>query len=298
MQMFIEPTEVSRMRWGDHLCFTYSCEQERAQVLLPYLRQGLAGGDKVLYIADSADSAHVPDLINACTRGQPHLFLDASQLVLARAEDTYLAGDAFDPDAMIELLMYESAKAVSEGFTALRATGETSWALRLPAIEQFILYEREVGRVFATARAMAICQYDRRLFPAPTLRELHAVHQGHVGPDPDYHDEQVRIFRTYQPPGLRIAGALHAGSHQPLQQALAGLDDVAADIHLELSRLEQLDLDTVRLLLSAARRRTPRTRLVLDNLGIHHRRLLELVNVGHVPGLAMNYSDNVQAGSL
>ena len=44
---------------GDHLCAFYMGQQERDDVVLPYLRAGLHAGDKCLGIVDSNEPATV-----------------------------------------------------------------------------------------------------------------------------------------------------------------------------------------------------------------------------------------------
>ncbi|MFQ5976288.1 MAG: MEDS domain-containing protein, partial [Candidatus Hydrothermarchaeales archaeon] len=45
-------------------------------------------------------------------------------------DGTYMRGGIFDSDKMIALLQASTKRAIDEGYTALRATGEMSWALR------------------------------------------------------------------------------------------------------------------------------------------------------------------------
>ena len=48
------------VRPGDHICAFYVGVEERDQVLLPYLREGLRAGDKVICVVDASEPARSP----------------------------------------------------------------------------------------------------------------------------------------------------------------------------------------------------------------------------------------------
>ena len=48
---------VSGLVPGDHLCHIYETEEEHRTWLMPFIRQGLKRGEKVVYIVD----AHTPE---------------------------------------------------------------------------------------------------------------------------------------------------------------------------------------------------------------------------------------------
>jgi PAS domain-containing protein len=68
-------------------------------------------------------------------------------------------------------------RAMNEGFTALRATGETEWVLRGgPGLERWIEYESRLAHTLAGSNCLALCQYDRRLFPPDLIRDVIRTH--------------------------------------------------------------------------------------------------------------------------
>jgi hypothetical protein len=78
----------------------------------------------------------------------------------------------------MKLLGEEADRALAEGYTALRATGEMTWALAgEPGSERLIEYESRVNEFFAKyPHCYGLCQYDRRRFDSEMLLEVLQVH--------------------------------------------------------------------------------------------------------------------------
>jgi PAS domain S-box-containing protein len=161
---------------GDHLCCIYQTEAEHRAVLTPFLRQGLERGEKVLYIVDDRTAEEILDYLRDDGLDvEP--YLDRGQLAILTRHDAYVRGGSFDPDAMIALLEDETEQALAEGYTALRVTGEMSWALRgLPGSERLIEYEAKLNQFFVDRQCLAVCQYDRRRFESEVLLDVLRTH--------------------------------------------------------------------------------------------------------------------------
>ncbi len=134
---------TARARWdgtaasGDHLCGLYRGEDQRDEIMLPYLRAGLINGDQCLCLIDRSDPVAIRDRLS--TDASP---ADDSQLDIRSASDAYQANGDFVAEEMIRFLD-ETAVAVAaiEGGRRFRATGEMSWATGNPNIPA-ILYLR------------------------------------------------------------------------------------------------------------------------------------------------------------
>lgn len=78
---------------------------------------------------------------------------------------------------MIDVVAAATDAALAEGYSALRATGEMTWALAgEPGSERLIEYESMLNRFFPDKRCYAICQYDRRRFDAEMLLDVVQAH--------------------------------------------------------------------------------------------------------------------------
>lgn len=170
------PQTIANLEPGDHLCCLYETEEEHRALLTPFLRQGLERGQKVLYVVD----ARTAETVLAYLRDDGlavEPYLSSGQLVVLTAAETYLRDGSFDPERMIALLRAETERALAEGYTALRATGEMTWMLRgLPGSERLIEYEARLNTCLPGSRCLAICQYDRRCFAPALLLDVLTTH--------------------------------------------------------------------------------------------------------------------------
>jgi len=104
-------------------------------------------------------------------------YLDNGQLSIITANDAYMRDGVFNPDGMIDLLRGETERALAEGYSALRVTGEMTWALRgLPGAERLIEYEAKLNTFFPGSKCLALCQYDRRRFESDVILDVLATH--------------------------------------------------------------------------------------------------------------------------
>src|SRR6185503_14014843 len=103
--------------------------------------------------------------------------VSSGQLMILTAKEAYLRDGQFDPEKMITLLGEETDKALAEGYSALRATGEMTWALAgEPGSERLVEYESRLNEFFPTKKCYAVCQYDRRRFDAEMLLDILHTH--------------------------------------------------------------------------------------------------------------------------
>ncbi|MCP4592642.1 MAG: PAS domain S-box protein [bacterium] len=162
-------------RPGDHICCIYETEEERRAVLTRFLGQGLEGGEKVVFIADTHSAETVlDDVRDEGLSVEP--YVETGQLAIATCDDTYTRDGVFDPDRMIEFLRSETERAIADGYHALRVASEMAWALRgLPGTDRLAEYETKLSEFLPGSRCLAICHYDQRRFePEVLLDVLHA----------------------------------------------------------------------------------------------------------------------------
>ncbi|MGD8626565.1 MAG: MEDS domain-containing protein [Anaerolineae bacterium] len=167
---------VETLRPGQHLCCLYQTEDEHRAVVTAFVRQGLEHGHKVLYLVDARTAQGILDYLRDDGLAVQSC-VDSGQLAISAAADTYLQDGRFDPRGMIALLRAEVEAALSEGYTALRVTGEMSWALRgSTGSKELFEYEALLNEFLPQVACLAICQYDRRLFAPELLLDVIATH--------------------------------------------------------------------------------------------------------------------------
>ena len=164
------------LRPGDHLCFLFQSEAEHLAVMAPFLFQGLAAGEKVIYLADrNAPRVILGYLKKQGLKVEP--YMQRGQLQILDAASVYLDGGLFDPDMVLSRVQGEAEQALAEGYSALRVTGEMTWATRgYLGSERLAEYEARLNEFFPGSRCLAICQYDRRQFDPVLLMDILATH--------------------------------------------------------------------------------------------------------------------------
>ena len=169
-------TALGRMVPHDHLCSIYESPEENLAVAIPFIRIGLDRGEKCLYIVDDGTESDVRDAMQA--EGiDVERAIATDSLVLEKKESAYLKHGSFDPEWMFTFWADATEKAMSQGFSALRAVGETEWVVRgASGLERWLEYESRMTRMLAKHNSSALCQYNRRLFPPELVLEVIRTH--------------------------------------------------------------------------------------------------------------------------
>lgn len=148
------------MTVGDHICAFYRGDAERDQVLIPYLTEGLAAGDRCVCVLDRSEPDEFAGRLGEAGPGR------GGQLSLLCSADSYLKRGAFHPDEMLAFWAGMAAEAFDEdGYRFLRAVGEMTWALEdLPGVEMLVTYEARLNRFLPSYPQTILCLYDLELF--------------------------------------------------------------------------------------------------------------------------------------
>ncbi|MFL6232300.1 MAG: MEDS domain-containing protein [Thermoanaerobaculia bacterium] len=152
---------IARLRQGDHLCLVYRSAAEQTAALVPYLKAGLAAGERCLFVGHGTSGRRLEhalqeagvDVQGECDRGA---------LVCVTQRDNWLPGGRFDPGAMMDSLRQAEQQALDDGFSGLRATWNMGWVLEgTPGADRLIEYEAHLNRFLAGSRTCALCRYSR-----------------------------------------------------------------------------------------------------------------------------------------
>ena len=119
---------IHAMKPGDHYCGIYRTDEDQRAIIIDFVRDGVARGEKMIYIVNVQSAEQLRATLAAAGIAAEAL-VDKGQLVILTAKEAYLKHGNFDPDKMIELLREETDAALAAGYTALRVTGEMTWAL-------------------------------------------------------------------------------------------------------------------------------------------------------------------------
>jgi PAS domain S-box-containing protein len=152
----------------EHLCLIYDTQEEQFAAALPYLRAGLEGGEKCLYLAYENTAATVLDALRKIGIDFDH-YLRSGALTITHKRETDLQQGRFDPDSWIGFLNQATAEAGAAKFSVLRVLGDMDWTLRgSNSAGKLIEFESRINHFVRDHDARVICQYNRN-FNAPEL---------------------------------------------------------------------------------------------------------------------------------
>jgi hypothetical protein len=159
-----------------HICGFFDSEDERYDVILPYLKEGLENNEEVLNILESTSyQDHCKRLNNA---GIPvNEKLESKQLKVLSADETYLKGGSFAADRMYKLVEQALIDAHENGYDSIRACGDMTWALRnIEGTDELIEYEARLNELTPRHSCSLICMFDVNRFSGRAMADILATH--------------------------------------------------------------------------------------------------------------------------
>jgi len=250
----VTPTLAERGLGGsrNHVCLVHDSSGERMRVLEDEAAGALAGGRRVIVLAESTTDPHLEGVLGRVGDGDR-----PGQLVVRTAADAYLAHGGFDPNAILTALDDDRREALVDGFTGVHFLADMAWAAGdARALECLCTYERAANDVFADGTATAVCQYDPSRFGAKELTACTAAHDLLVSAfdvDETMGDSRASID-VGRHGTIRACGEIDLSNAEMLEQALSTAAERAADgVCFDASRLSFVDVRGLHALIEAAR---------------------------------------------
>jgi PAS domain S-box-containing protein len=201
-------TELERqlidLKQGDHICLIYETMAEQMAGAIPFLKDGLARGERCLYVADDRTVEAIAQALAAAGVDVAHERQRGALWMLTK-QDCYLKSGRFDPQAMIDFLRSAQTETLAEGFSGLRATGEMTWALGAEiGCDRLIEYEALLNDLLIKSRSTFICQYNRTRFDPAVIHDVLRTHPiailgDQVCPNPYYEPPELVRYTEPQP---------------------------------------------------------------------------------------------------
>ena len=221
------------------------------RVLERHVAGAFAEGKRVVVLAESADDSLVSAVLARTGRGDRD-----GQVDVRAAPDVYLSSGRFDADRSRALLEAHKRAALADGFAGVHIVSDMSWAAAdAGSVDNLPAYERAAGALFADGRASALCQYDRRRFPARAVAACAAAHQGFESAFDEV--EMLADGRVAVDIGrhgsVRASGEIDMANVALLRQALATAAERSDDVCVDASGLTFIDVCGLNALFDAAR---------------------------------------------
>jgi len=170
--------QLSSLKCGDHLCLICDTFEEQMAAIVPYVKAGLARGERCVYLAGEGASDQV---LAALAGGGVDVRRETERgsFLMLSNPDVRLKGGRFDPQATTAFLRGALTEALSAGFSALRVTVDWTRGLGTDVVvDRIIEYEATLNAsVFAPGSSMlGLCQYDRHRSPPEVIEGVLRTH--------------------------------------------------------------------------------------------------------------------------
>lgn len=167
---------LGSLQTHDHPCSIYETPEQLKQQFVPYLQAGLALGEACVYFVDENEPQFVIDAM------REHDFdidkyLESGQFQVIHTKDAHLKGEFFAEDKMLAYWNSALSDAKKNGFKALRAAVEMTWALSgKPGCDILAPYESRLTNLMIEKDASAICMYSRTKFTPDKIKAIIHAH--------------------------------------------------------------------------------------------------------------------------
>jgi hypothetical protein len=183
---------LQEIPYGLHMCHFYERQEDLAAALVPYFNAGLSSNERCIWItAEPLDDASAAEALGKAGLDVRSLTRSRS-LVIRDHADWYGTIDTSKPEAILELWLEAERRALAEGCSGLRITGNTSFVTEADWAA-FMRYEGEINQVFASRRIVSLCSYRLGQCTATDLLDVARNH--HCMLDHSERDWQVVTTR-------------------------------------------------------------------------------------------------------
>jgi hypothetical protein len=202
--------EFLRMRPHDHLGCAIGGAAEFPVLAAPFLAEGSALGEFLVYVAEDPDPADVSRLED---------LLDPASLLAMSTAEVYGGTGVVDPARQRETYAGVLAGALAAGFTGIRVAADcTPLVSDEERLRAWTSWEVVVDRFIAENQVTALCAFDQERVDVSLLRQLATLHPLSSASSP------APQFRLFSDAGaLRVEGQLDSVAVTQLWLALDSL---------------------------------------------------------------------------
>jgi len=130
-----------------HICAFFHTREEEYRVLLPFVKEGFAHGDKAFHIVDPR---HIPEHLQRLEQAGVDIAgaRQSKQLEVCSWEEVHLHEGRFDQKAMLDLVEQVLTTGKSDGFGMTRIIGNMEWSLEeRPGVNDIVEFESRLNYV-------------------------------------------------------------------------------------------------------------------------------------------------------
>lgn len=159
-----------------HVCAFFNSAEEEYHVLLPFIKEGFACGDKAVHLLNP--ERHSDHLRRLAAAGiDLHQAERSGQFELRTNTDVYLREGRFDQDRMLEWFEQLASVNAKGDFPVSRMVCQMDWAAGNGSyIDDLVEFESRVNEVWRCHDGAVICVYDLAKFGGDTVVDIMRTH--------------------------------------------------------------------------------------------------------------------------
>jgi hypothetical protein len=159
-----------------HVCAFFNNPDEEYRVLLPFIKEGFACGQKAFHIVDpKLREEHLRRLASAAI--DVAAAEQSGQFELRNWADAYLRDGHFDQDRMLALIQEVLELGRRQGFPLTRLVAHMEWALEdRPGVDDLVEYETRLNYILPRYRDPVIWTYDLAKFGGQIVVDIMRTH--------------------------------------------------------------------------------------------------------------------------
>jgi hypothetical protein len=161
---------------GQHICAVHVGEEDRDQVLLPFLGEGLRAGEKCLFGVHEDEVGGFLDRLGEDVRDIEDR-VDSAQLDIRTMGDALLSPDEFTVDRIVEFWDEAVSAAMAAGYPFVRLGAEARWwHPQLPGLAELFRYEAALNDFTSRYPQAILCVYDLTRYRENIILDLLKTH--------------------------------------------------------------------------------------------------------------------------
>jgi hypothetical protein len=186
---------IGHIPYGIHMCHFYREREDLVEALVPFFIAGLHSNERCIWItAEPLDGAGARLELQ-----KAGLDVDAAirsgSLRIQDYSEFYLKAQGMKSSQVAELWLAEEERALEQGYSGLRITGNASF-LSPETWPDFMDYEEVVHRAFQGRRIISLCSYHARRVAAAEVLDVVRRHSCAL----DRPDEGWQVVEDYRFP--------------------------------------------------------------------------------------------------
>jgi AcrR family transcriptional regulator len=181
MTVVTNTTQLAGEDLGDHrhVCALVDGPDDAYRLLLPFILEGFAQGDRAFHLVDpDLRAEHLERL--AAAGIDVEAATASRQLEVVTWTDSYLAGGRFDGPAQLARIRHMLGEGPALGYPLTRGIGTMDWRQDRDPNADLFRYESRLSRLLRGGSSVIVCAYNLNLHSARTIAEVMGIHHAAV----------------------------------------------------------------------------------------------------------------------